>query len=414
MGTGTSLNGSITPTVPLQIRDVSIDDNSDIDFYSLSAGATGRLSVFVEPVGGQYLEGPQTANCDTGTPYNSRLIQDLVVDILAPNGTTVIASADITVAGQAEDLKNIPLNQGAGTYFVRIRGKNTDSVQLYQMTLVLSSLADPTVSPTPSPTPSPTASPTPTPTPVAANCPDIVGDGSFAQAASGLGPWTGTSTNFGTPACSVASCGGGSGALPRTGSEWVWFGGVAAGGATEIGSMQQTVQIPAGRILLEFYLFTVSGNNLVTDTFRVRIDGQELFLTTAADTLFRSGYTLLQVDISAFGDNQNHILRFETVTAAAAGSTTFNLDDVSIKTCPPATPSPTASPTASASPTATPTPSPTPYNGRPFGDFDSSGCTDLNDFLFLLDNWQLVVDGEAIGLNDFLSLLDNWQTGPSC
>lgn len=53
-------------------------------------------------------------------------------------------------------------------------------------------------------------------------------------------------------------------------------------------------------------------------------------------------------------------------------------------------------------------------DGRTVGDFDSSGCTDLTDFLFLLDNWQQVVGEGIIDLGDFLNLLDNWQQGPSC
>jgi len=47
--------------------------------------------------------------------------------------------------------------------------------------------------------------------------------------------------------------------------------------------------------------------------------------------------------------------------------------------------------------------------GDAVGDFDDSGCTDINDFLLLLDNWQ-----NPFTVNDFLNLLDNWQQGPSC
>ncbi len=54
------------------------------------------------------------------------------------------------------------------------------------------------------------------------------------------------------------------------------------------------------------------------------------------------------------------------------------------------------------------------YDGRPLGDFDNDQCTDLNDFLFLLDNWQQNVGGAMMDVNDFLALLDNWQTGAGC
>lgn len=44
----------------------------------------------------------------------------------------------------------------------------------------------------------------------------------------------------------------------------------------------------------------------------------------------------------------------------------------------------------------------TPNVGR--GDFNESCFTDLSDFLYILDNWQITTD-----LTDFLNLLDNWQ-----
>lgn len=59
--------------------------------------------------------------------------------------------------------------------------------------------------------------------------------------------------------------------------------------------------------------------------------------------------------------------------------------------------------------TPTATPSPTPYDGDPVGDFNDDMCTDLADFLILLDGWQ-----QVYGLTNFLNLLDNWQQGPGC
>jgi len=54
------------------------------------------------------------------------------------------------------------------------------------------------------------------------------------------------------------------------------------------------------------------------------------------------------------------------------------------------------------------------YVGRTVGDFDDDECTNINDFLFLLDHWQQEVNGTLMGINDFLSLLDNWQQGSGC
>lgn len=53
-------------------------------------------------------------------------------------------------------------------------------------------------------------------------------------------------------------------------------------------------------------------------------------------------------------------------------------------------------------------------DGWPVGDFNDSGCTDVQDFLFMLDHWQESVGENFMDLDDFLNLLDNWQTGPGC
>lgn len=49
------------------------------------------------------------------------------------------------------------------------------------------------------------------------------------------------------------------------------------------------------------------------------------------------------------------------------------------------------------------------YNGDAVGDFNGDKCTNLSDFLILLDGWQ-----DPYTLNDFLALLDNWQQGEGC
>lgn len=78
------------------------------------------------------------------------------------------------------------------------------------------------------------------------------------------------------------------------------------------------------------------------------------------------------------------------------------------------TPSPTD--TATPTPTDSPTPSPTPDCGRKYGDFNSDGFTDLNDFLFVLDWWTQLspIGPPEIGLDDFLALLDYWNTSHPC
>jgi hypothetical protein len=53
---------------------------------------------------------------------------------------------------------------------------------------------------------------------------ELIQDGGFEAGPSG-GIWTESSTNFGTPICSVAACGTGGGTGPRTGAFWTFLGG---------------------------------------------------------------------------------------------------------------------------------------------------------------------------------------------
>lgn len=52
---------------------------------------------------------------------------------------------------------------------------------------------------------------------------------------------------------------------------------------------------------------------------------------------------------------------------------------------------------------------PAPYNGWDHGDYDQNRCTDLSDFLFLMDGYQT-----HTFLSDFLTVMDNWQKGARC
>lgn len=52
--------------------------------------------------------------------------------------------------------------------------------------------------------------------------------------------------------------------------------------------------------------------------------------------------------------------------------------------------------------------------GREAGDFDFSGCTDIGDFIYLLDNWGSAEVEPPLDINDFLALVDNWNEGETC
>ncbi|MEM1178174.1 MAG: matrixin family metalloprotease [Acidobacteriota bacterium] len=127
--------GSIAFGGGVALDTVSVDDNSDTDVYSFSVSGATSVDVNLTPVGGTYLSGPQNPNgsCTPGTSFNAGDNQNLRLEVLGTNGTTVLASADNTGAGSSESVSGVAL-PGAGTYFVEVGGPNNEA-QLYELAI---------------------------------------------------------------------------------------------------------------------------------------------------------------------------------------------------------------------------------------------------------------------------------------
>ena len=116
--------------------DLSVDDDTDVDFYRFDVTSAYKSArIVVRPVGATYLEGPQNSDgsCSFGTQFNSVAIHDLAVQLLGSDGVTVLASANVNPAGQAESLPAIELPNGTGPYYIRITGGTADNAQLYEI-----------------------------------------------------------------------------------------------------------------------------------------------------------------------------------------------------------------------------------------------------------------------------------------
>ena len=122
---------------------LSIDDSTDSDLFSFSGTRDHQVSVRIipsdpvlpsDPVNDTYLEGSQTTypNCDGGTPFDPTTQQDLILDLLGTNGTTVVASAPSQAAGVTEEIVTFRLPSD-GTHYIRVRGGTADRAQLYRM-----------------------------------------------------------------------------------------------------------------------------------------------------------------------------------------------------------------------------------------------------------------------------------------
>jgi uncharacterized repeat protein (TIGR01451 family) len=125
---------------------LSIDGTSDTDLFLLPATTNQLLTVNVipaDPIGGTgtYLEGPMipTASSCTGspvTPFNPTNQNDLILDLLGTNGTTVIASAPVQPAGIAEQIASFRF-LSSGNFYIRVRGGTTNAAQLYRLEIFL-------------------------------------------------------------------------------------------------------------------------------------------------------------------------------------------------------------------------------------------------------------------------------------
>ncbi|MCW1916827.1 MBG domain-containing protein [Luteolibacter sp. GHJ8] len=136
---------------------LSIDDNTDSDHYSFSANTAQQVTVRIipsdpiqpaNPNTDTYLEGSQNSDgsCSAGTAFDPTTQQDLILDLLASNGTTVSTTAVSRPAGETEEITNfqIPTN---GTHYIRVRGGSADRAQLYRMeVLLVNAIPSPVVS----------------------------------------------------------------------------------------------------------------------------------------------------------------------------------------------------------------------------------------------------------------------------
>ncbi|MEW6503943.1 MAG: S8 family serine peptidase [Chloroflexota bacterium] len=154
--------------------------------------------------------------------------------------------------------------------------------------------------------------------------PPLLVDGGFELGSSLESPWQQYSRLFGTPLCSVASCGGYGTALPHSGQWWAWFGGATK---PEEGWLEQTVSIPPGKSFLRFYL-QIKGCGSPDDFIQILVDDQEVWdLTTNSIHCWESEYTRREVDLSAFADGQTHRLKVYSSQTTNA-PTNFFLDDL--------------------------------------------------------------------------------------
>lgn len=126
-------NGTLT------LHDLSVDDDTDTDWFRFSVGAGKTASVTVTPIGATYLNGSQNPNgtCSAGSSFNSLVQNDVAVQLVDKNGSTVLATANGMAVGQPETISSVALASGAGTYYLRVLAGASSAAQIYDLGLTI-------------------------------------------------------------------------------------------------------------------------------------------------------------------------------------------------------------------------------------------------------------------------------------
>lgn len=116
---------------------VSIDDNSDLDYFSFDVLASVSASITLSPLGPTYQSNPNT--------FVASEQSNLSFNLIDSDGSSIIASANAAGLGEDETLVDIEL-PGAGTYLVRVSG-TANAAQFFQLDVSITEEIQPSVPP---------------------------------------------------------------------------------------------------------------------------------------------------------------------------------------------------------------------------------------------------------------------------
>ncbi len=130
---GTDANiATATEIAPTQVDFVSIDDDSDTDFFKITLDRIYDMTFLLDMVGPTY-----NRNSDNG--YNLAQQSDLDLAIFAADGTTLLDQSNTTGRNVIEQ---IDLQLAAGTYFARVTGRDNDA-QFYEFSAFGTAVPEP-------------------------------------------------------------------------------------------------------------------------------------------------------------------------------------------------------------------------------------------------------------------------------
>ncbi len=124
---------------PTDVDFVSINKNSDPDYFKISIPKAGKLDLLLTPVGPTYQEGPQGG---TQTPFNTSALGDLSLFLYDHTGVNLLGSSLVGGLGASESIPFLSL-ANAGDYLIRVSGSLIEDpsgrrvTQFYQLDIAL-------------------------------------------------------------------------------------------------------------------------------------------------------------------------------------------------------------------------------------------------------------------------------------
>ena len=135
----TRTNASDLGHLPVGRTDIellSIDDDTDQDYFRFTKGGDREVSIVLTPVGRSYREGSESGACASGATFNSGRVHDLGLSLLDSSGVT-LATRNASGVGTAERLTEFSLPSGEGPFYIRVFGSGVNNAQLYDLSITL-------------------------------------------------------------------------------------------------------------------------------------------------------------------------------------------------------------------------------------------------------------------------------------
>ncbi|MEM8943623.1 MAG: matrixin family metalloprotease [Planctomycetota bacterium] len=116
---------------PDEVDFISIDDNSDVDYFKFSVNAAQLVDIKITPMGPTYDEGTTAANA---VPFDASAQSNLTLTLFDSDGTTQLEFQNATGLGGVEMIDDFQLDTG-GDYFVRVAGLS-NAAQFFRLDVI--------------------------------------------------------------------------------------------------------------------------------------------------------------------------------------------------------------------------------------------------------------------------------------